>query len=61
MACAAASAWEPEAVDAGPRAKPAGTPAGGVAGAKLGEEFDNEVLDNYECTDCGHCFHASTD
>ncbi|MCO2963021.1 hypothetical protein CJT92_29880 [Pseudomonas aeruginosa] len=30
--------------------------AGGLAGAKMGEEFDSHVLDNYECHHCGIAF-----
>jgi hypothetical protein len=33
-----------------------GGAAGCVAGSKLGEVVDDNILDNYECLDCGHVF-----
>jgi phage tail tape-measure protein len=33
-----------------------GGAAGGAVGASLGETVDANILDNYRCLACGHCF-----
>ncbi|MGM8850008.1 glycine zipper domain-containing protein [Salinicola halophyticus] len=36
----------------------AGGAAGGMAGARIGNELDEQVLDNRECHACGHTFRV---
>jgi hypothetical protein len=37
----------------------AGGAVGSLAGARMGEEIDARVLDNFECHACGHIFSLS--
>lgn len=38
-----------------------GATTGGIAGSQIGHVFDEHVLNNYECQDCGHSFSRSED
>ena len=38
-----------------------GGTTGGMAGSQIGHVFDEHVLNNYECQDCGHSFSRSED
>ena len=38
-----------------------GGTTGGIAGSQIGHVFDEHVLNNYECQDCGHSFSRSED
>ena len=38
-----------------------GGTTGGMAGSQIGHVFDEHVLNNYECQDCGHSFSRTED
>jgi hypothetical protein len=34
--------------------------AGGSAGATFGSVVDDNILNNHECLECGHCFSSAS-